>query len=82
MGAGLLGLVVVTLLGVSIPTMRWLMVAMPMLGVAVVAAGLALVLGVLLLIPAVLSGLARLASRLPWTLRIAARDAKKGCRIR
>lgn len=76
-GAGVLGLAVLTAIGVSLPTLRALHTWSPLLGVGVALAGITLIVGVLLLIPAVLYGLARLASRLPWSLRIAARDADR-----
>ncbi|WFP15962.1 FtsX-like permease family protein [Citricoccus muralis] len=76
-GTALLFLVVATAVGMSIPTVRALNLWVPALGMVVVLAGIMLIVGVLLLIPTVLHGLARSASRLPWTLRIAARDADR-----
>ncbi|MGO1181735.1 MAG: FtsX-like permease family protein [Micrococcaceae bacterium] len=76
-GSGLLVLVVATAVGMSIPTVRLLTFWVPALGPVVVLAGIMLIVGVLLLIPTVLHGLARFSSRLPWTLRIAARDADR-----
>lgn len=73
----LLFLVVATAAGMSIPTVRALDLWLPALGVVVALAGVMVIVGVLLLIPTVLHGLVRLASRLPWTLRIAARDADR-----
>ncbi|MGM7671039.1 FtsX-like permease family protein [Microbacterium sp. A93] len=74
---GLLLALVASVVGMALPTLGALREALPWLAVALVASALLLLLGVLMLLPGTVTGVARLAGRLPVSLRIAARDAHR-----
>lgn len=63
--------------GMLLPTVKALMAAVPWLALLLVGSALGLLVGVLMLLPGTVTGLARLAGRLPVALRMAARDAHR-----
>ncbi|MFC7401194.1 FtsX-like permease family protein [Citricoccus sp. GCM10030269] len=74
-GVGLLVFLGASGYGMAVPTIGALFDALPVLVVLLGFSSLLLLAGVLMLLPGIVAGWARLSSRLPVSLRIAARDA-------